>query len=266
MPLVLSTNEATESRISYADVTGIEYEYPSRYRKLIHTGERFVYYRGRRLPGGKTRPQQYFGAGVIGEVAASKRHTGRLVCRIHDYREFTHPVGLRWPDGSRVEPGGAKGGLYYRTGVRTLTDDEYGALIEAGHPGDISPAVVYASPQSMREVDAYAMRTAVAYLRTKYPAAVIKRMPHNNPGFDIEVSPSESSIIYVEVKGTQGVVPRFFMSEGERVFASTNSRRYSLLIIYDIDLVKESHLMLEHAGEPEERFMLKPSQWTGTLK
>lgn len=51
MPLVFAQNEVSLSEIDYADDLGKSYEYPSRYRKLIQTGERFVYYRGRRRAG-----------------------------------------------------------------------------------------------------------------------------------------------------------------------------------------------------------------------
>jgi len=50
MPLILASNVATESGHSYADRTGISYEFPMVYRRQMQTGERFVYYRGRRRP------------------------------------------------------------------------------------------------------------------------------------------------------------------------------------------------------------------------
>ena len=139
MPLVLSTNEATESGIAYADVTGVESEYPCRYRKLVRPGERFVYYRGRPLPRGKTRPQQYFGTGVIDEISKSASGADRLICRILDYREFSNPVGLRWSNGTRVGPGGTAGGLSYRTGVRVITEKIVTGLLQIGIPARSRP-------------------------------------------------------------------------------------------------------------------------------
>jgi hypothetical protein len=44
LPLVLTQNEATESGHQYADELGVAYEYPTRYRNAIRTGEPFVYY------------------------------------------------------------------------------------------------------------------------------------------------------------------------------------------------------------------------------
>jgi hypothetical protein len=266
MLLVLSTNEATESGIAYADVTGVKYEYPRRYRKLVRSGERFVYYRGRRLPGGKTRPQQYFGTGVVGEISKSAGGRDRLICQILDYREFSYPVGLRWSDGTRVEPGGDAGGLFYRTGVRVITEKIFIRLLQVGNPGEISTGAAYATPKSTHDVDAYAMQVAIGYLKEKFLGAAVEAMPHNNPGFDIEVRLSSGQVLVVEVKGTQAVAPRFFMTEGERIFASTNSVRYTLIVVFGIDLLKQTHSTVEQPGDPNDHFVLVPSQWIGLLK
>ena len=52
MPLVFAENEETESGITYEDRTGIAYQYPPMYQRMIRPGERFVYYKGRRTRGG----------------------------------------------------------------------------------------------------------------------------------------------------------------------------------------------------------------------
>jgi hypothetical protein len=264
---VLSTNEATASGHAYADVTGAAYEYPRRYRRLIVPGERFVYYRGRRLPGGKTQRQSYFGAGIIGQVNGSGAPADRLVADILDYRPFLTEVGLRWPDGSYVEPGGAVGGRYYQVGVRRISDDVWVRLIDEGRPTEPAPAAAaHASPETAAEVDAYAIRAAMTNLRSRFPAARIRVMPHNNPGFDIEVT-GDQSVRYVEVKGTQAVVPRFFISEGERQFADANRPSYLLMVVYDIDRRSARHRVLEHeAADIEDAFVLTPRQWVGTLR
>ena len=62
MPLVLTQNELTESGHDYADRLGVEYEYPTRYRNLVRTGERFVYYRGRKRAAGGTPRRSGFHA------------------------------------------------------------------------------------------------------------------------------------------------------------------------------------------------------------
>lgn len=61
MPLVLAENEATESGISCHDRTGVSYQFPKMYRRLIQPGERFVYYKGRKTLDGRRTPKVYFG-------------------------------------------------------------------------------------------------------------------------------------------------------------------------------------------------------------
>src|ERR1700679_563590 len=90
MPLVLSENEVTESGITYADKTGISYEFPKMYLRIIQPGQSFVYYRGRRKKSGR-QPQIYFGSGIIGEVTRANSVSHRLNCEILNFRPFkTH--------------------------------------------------------------------------------------------------------------------------------------------------------------------------------
>ena len=128
MPLILASNDATESGISYDDRTGVSYEYPSRYRKIIVPGERFIYYRGRRRKDGGRQPQVYFGRGVIGTIGPSSI-PGRLVCQIVDFERFPRPVPFRGKNG-HLEPGGSRSG-YYQPGVRPITDETYSEICGA---------------------------------------------------------------------------------------------------------------------------------------
>lgn len=68
MPLVFAENEATESGITYEDRTGSSYEYPKMYRRLIRSGERFVYYKGRKKHGGGRAPQIILGRASLGAL------------------------------------------------------------------------------------------------------------------------------------------------------------------------------------------------------
>jgi hypothetical protein len=108
------------------------------------------------------------------------------------------------------------------------------------------------------------MRADINHLRTRLPGARIRAMPHNNPGFDIEVD-GETAIRFVEVKGTQASMPRFFITEGERQFARANRPSYLLLVVYDIDRMSDRYRLLEHeAADLKEAFVLTPRQWVGT--
>ena len=133
MPIVLTQNEVTESGHDYGDVLGVSYEYPPRYRDLIRTGERFVYDPGRRTRQGSNRPQVYLGSGVIGAISPS-RTSGLLVCLIENYPPFTPPVPFKAGDGyleSAANAYGSKAGLYFRTGVRWISEREYLRVVKS---------------------------------------------------------------------------------------------------------------------------------------
>src|SRR5262245_34385291 len=95
MPLVFAENEATESGITYEDRTGIAYQYPTMYQRMIHPGERFVYYKGRKTKGGGRAPQIYFGTGIVGEVRPDVVLPSRLVCDVLDFAPFLRPLPFK---------------------------------------------------------------------------------------------------------------------------------------------------------------------------
>lgn len=53
-PLVLVSNRRTASGHTYADRTGLSYEFPTRYRNLILAGSPFVYYRSQEVRNNRT--------------------------------------------------------------------------------------------------------------------------------------------------------------------------------------------------------------------
>jgi len=257
MPLVLTQNESTESGHSYADELGVEYEYPTLYRRRIRTGEPFVYYRGRRRADGTLQPQVYLGAGVVGEVRPS-RAEGRLICDVEDFIPFATPLPFK--DGDEyLEPLGkippSKAGLYFRQGVREISDETFTRILVAADAADPSTGrrrreagVPWASPETAALVDEIAVDLAFQHAASLYPDARVRRMPHNNPGYDLRVEFTNGPTRYIEVKGTTRVLPHFFMSEGERLFSQDHAAVYSLVVVYALDVVER------HAG-PCERFL-----------
>jgi Protein NO VEIN, C-terminal len=99
----------------------------------------------------------------------------------------------------------------------------------------------------MKLVDAIAMELAVAHLENRH-SGVVRRMPHNNPGYDILVSAEGAALRHVEVKGTTRPKPHFFMSEGERLFSEAHDDSYTLLVVYDIDVQSRTGVILERPG------------------
>lgn len=226
MPLVFAQNETTESGISYDDRTGISYQYPGRYRRVIQSGERFVYYRGRRTKDGRRMPQVYFGSGVVGKTSSDPNQPDRFTCEVLDYRAFPVPVPFKNARGEYLETGADRRG-YFQPGVRGVSEDDFRRIIEAaqtkaspvdefvGPPGvevDRGMGPGYASPETIRLVEDFAVRVALGEIRRRYPGAMLQPQPRNNPGFDILIRKAGASAqpVYVEVKGTTRGYPAFF--------------------------------------------------------
>lgn len=273
MPLVLAISEATASGHVYDDRIGVSYEFPTRYRNRIRTGERFVYYRGNRKAGGGRQMPVYLGAGIVGPIEPADTD-GRLRFQVVDYQAFAEPLPFRDDTGALFEPGGTRQG-YWQPGVRTLSDDEYERILAAASldsPAPVETTVAgvrrgqYAPPEIAKAVDEYAMRIALGEAQRQFPRHAIVRMPHNNPGHDVRVQDATGVHRYIEVKGTQAPMPRFFMSEGERLFSENHADRYILLVVYAIDLGSESHRVWQSEGRMlQSHFALVPVQWYGEV-
>lgn len=132
MPLVFAENELSESDIRYADRTGISYEFPKIYRRMVLSGERFVYYRGRRKLGGGRQPQVYFGTGTVGAVNTATDGE-RLECDIQDYLAFSQPIPFKKAN-RYFENGGIRRG-YFQRGVRKISDQEFDLIIAENSSG-----------------------------------------------------------------------------------------------------------------------------------
>ena len=266
--LVLVSNRTTASGHKYADVEGVQYEYPTRYQTKIQTGRRFVYYRS----GDGTDSPFYFGVGIIGEINPSPE-AGRHICDILDYRPFEHALPFKDDLGGYREPDGSRKG-YYQPGVRTVSDAVFDQIVAAAAtavppPGTTPsprmqparPARQYASPEHARRVEALSVRLVATALTGRYPGADVREMPHSNPGYDFEVGPAEAVERFVEVKGTVARYVDFFVSEGERAFSVDQTDRYSLAVVHSIDLERETGVIVWFDREIDDRFELKPTQW-----
>lgn len=263
MPLVLTQNEVNLSDLEYADVLGETYEYPARYRTLILPGEQFVYYRGRRRADGSTTTPAYLGTGVISRVS---QIGDRYRCTITNYQPFDAPVGFK--DGQTYREPAANSrkavGFYFQVGVRALDQAAFDAICRAGLPEPSSPVRHYAAPKTAVEVDEVAMALATTEAQKRYPGDIVVRMPHNNPGFDIEVRRNGEIIHYIEVKGTQSNEPRFFISTGEVAHSRRHSDKYSIWIFHSISLTIQTGVMVAHDGAVTEAdFELEPIQYFG---
>mgnify|MGYP000849576556 CR=1 FL=1 len=277
MPLIFAQNELNASGINYADVTGVRYQYPKRmYKNVIKTGERFIYYRGRKTAESNRAPQVYFGTGIVGDIYEDETNETRLICDVLDYKSFETPVPFKLGNNDYLEEGGRRKG-YFQAGVRRITEREFQRILSLAevslHGNDEIEdkkyrrlGQMYASAEVARKVDEYAIEVAKNYLSEKWPRSEIEVMAHNNPGFDILVRNDQESV-FVEVKGTQRLLPQFFMSDGELKFSVANAEKYMLLVVHEIDLEKSQHRIFTRDGEINANFFdLTPIQWSIVAK
>lgn len=218
----------------------------------------------------------YFGMGIVGDIRPSRRNPDEnLVCDILDYHAFQVPVPFKGPSGVYLESGGTAGGRFYQQGLRRIDETEFGEILHAGsvveetqHPPVSWDSLVgirsaYATVEAAQEVDEYAMGVALDHLRRLFPEDEVVPQPHNNPGFDIRVGSPKFLIRYVEVKGSRAPSPRFFLTEGERLFSIDHSDQYTLFVVYDIDLEHREHqYLVRHGSVSGDAITMAPTQWT----
>jgi hypothetical protein len=254
--------DTATSRV-YDDRTGISYEYPDgRYEQLVHTGEQFVYH---------FRGLGYVGVGIVGTIRPSAT-AGRFVCEVLDHQRFLEPVALKSPDGDYWEAGSDGKGVYWAQGVRPLSQSAFDGIATIGLatvPVTTSQSGRggYATPEVARLVDEIAMSVATDWVVAQNPGADVIRMPHNNPGFDVQVMRNALPVRYVEVKGTQASEPLFFISEGERSFSAAHENQYTLVVVTGINVRTRDHGAL-HVREGEVTIVnshLEPTQWRGRI-
>jgi hypothetical protein len=111
-------------------------------------------------------------------------------------------------------------------------------------------------------LEEFALAAATAHLQQQYPNERVTQQPYNTPGFDILVGSAQDPQIYAKVKATLKPIPSFTLSEGERQFSIDHQDRYQLMIIYAIDLNKESFNLTVHQGSIKtDSFRMVPTQW-----
>lgn len=273
MPLVFAMNEASEHERSYEDIPYVSYEFPSAYRRQVLEGEPFVYYRGRKRRIGGRQPQVYLGVGIVGTVVPSQHHANRFICQIVDGSAFPFPVPFKDASGAPLEAGGARRG-YYQRGVRRIPETAFQRILQAAgaQVATIEPVArpvsqarhMYARPETARAVEDYSRAAVQDQLLRQESGAVVVQMALNNPGYDLWTNTPGKR--FIEVKGTQAQIPRFFLSEGERAFALKHTAEYALAVVYGIDLAAGTHRgIVWRRGALHANDRLTPHQWLGEL-
>jgi hypothetical protein len=275
MPLVFTQNEVSVSEIDYADVMGKVYEYPSRYRTLIHPGERFVYYRGRRRADGSSQIPSYLGCGRVGAITEVGE---RFRCTIEDYREFKNPVLFK--DGTRYrEPEANRRkaiGFYFQVGVRSIDQAAFDEILEAGigRPATkrVARKLIWESSTTTRKASvgdkgyALALALAAAEAKAQWPLAKIFRAPAGQY-FSLIVRHPNGENHHIAVIFTDEDEPLIRLSDGEIAYAEAHGAAYSLWVFYAIDLEAGTATLIKRRGRiTEDDIDLRAAVHGGRLK
>lgn len=125
----------------------------------------------------------------------------------------------------------------------------------------------YATAEELRAVDDLAMSLAFTEAELRWPEVTVERMPHSNPGYDIEVRHPAGDIRYIEVKGTRAAEPSFFITAGEVAYSHQHPDRYSIWIFHGMNLDAGTATLTEYDGPVSEaHFELQPVQYRGRFR
>ena len=114
-------------------------------------------------------------------------------------------------------------------------------------------------------VESFSVEHAIAAVEARYAGARVIPMRRNNPGFDLIVTERGRVVRYIEVKGTRSGRPAFRLTETERLFSAENSALYTLIVIWNIDLARETYQITSQDGEVLVGDILRPESYSGQL-
>ena len=263
MPVIFVTDAPTLWESSYADIIGVQYEFPARYRNLVTEGDRFLYYRGSR---GAAQGVGYFGQGIVGKIGQGMR-ADHLLAALHDVSLYAEPVPIKDDEGNYLETGSTTG-TNWANGVRRIDDTRFDSIAlraeESATPRRSFPT--FADPAHASAMERYSVAVVLGLLRDEFGAEQVLEMPVNNPGFDIEVVLPDGDL-HVEVKGTVLPTASFHLSEGQRGHAISRGVGWRLYVVYAINVAEKTHEVVWCSGaDLESRADLVPAAWSGTLQ
>lgn len=262
MPLIFGTEAPTLWTSDYADITGVQYEFPERYQAYVQPGDRFIYYRGSR-----SGAAGYFGDGVVGDIKHSAK-PAHLIAEVNDVVLYDELVALKDSAGNYYETGSTKG-TNWANGVRRISDGAFERITGFAVPidsTDTNVAAGWASPEHTRLMERYAVEVAMQLLADEFGGPAVTEMPPGNPGYDIEVTMSDGPL-HVEVKGTILSAPAFHLSEGQRAHAALMGERFRLIVVYAISLASSTHEVASCSGTDLPTCVtLRPAAWSGVLR
>lgn len=147
MPTIIVENDTSQ----WDDVTGEVYHFPKRYKNLLLSGEKVIYYKGKIKDksfekGRLSNAPHYFGIAEIGDVRAI--NDGKeLLATIVNFRPFITAVEFKKNDEYLEKIPKNKEKNYWRDGVRSIDDNTYEHIISLANIGPITETKTTLSKQ-----------------------------------------------------------------------------------------------------------------------
>jgi len=124
----------------------------------------------------------------------------------------------------------------------------------------VDPLGGFGTPEHRKAVEEAAV-TAVKRELAKSGYDCVSR-ESDNVGYDLEATHKDGTILHVEVKGTAGAEPRFFMTRNEHDYREASEWRLAMVV----DTLGTPGVTLYDLREFERAFDMAPMVWKGTRK
>lgn len=133
MHLVITENDVS----AWADITGKEYHFPKKYKSLLVSGAKVIYYKGRitdpYFSGSRlSKHPHYFGVATVDEVRSdTASDKGDLYAFLKDYQPFEEAVLAKLGSGYFEAIPQSKSSNYWRDAVRVIDENVYSAILNS---------------------------------------------------------------------------------------------------------------------------------------
>lgn len=168
MPTVIVENDISQ----WDDLTGEVYHFPKRYKDLLLSGKKVIYYKGKmkdksfeasRL----SKSPHYFGIAEIGNVI-TVNNDKEFLAEIINFRRFTQVVDFKKNDKYLEKIPESKKSNFWRDGVRKIDEDTYQKIISLANLEPVSETKTVLSAQDNQSFESGVEGKPSLQVSTKY--------------------------------------------------------------------------------------------------
>ena len=124
----------------------------------------------------------------------------------------------------------------------------------------VDPLGGFGTPEHRKAVEEKAVAAAIRHLKRLGYDCLSRET--DNVGYDLEATHKTGAVLHVEVKGTSGSEPRFFLTRNEHDYREASEWRLAMVV----NALGTPETTLHTLREFERAFDLAPMIWKGTRK